>query len=154
MPCKCRQVFGFGAVNRSVSLLGHNLVGLVVDGDVDVADVKVDGRNQLDACNPGNGLENLGTVPGVKDERSESYVVLANLFSTAPRIDPQVTYLGPNPRIMFLAKSEEYWQLSRTGWLKSSARICLMASGVKSWKGAEAAVGEIPCPSRPISFIV
>lgn len=50
-------------------LLNGELRGDIVDRDVDVADVEVDGGDELDSSNLGDGAEDLGTIPGVEDER-------------------------------------------------------------------------------------
>jgi hypothetical protein len=53
-------------------LVRRNLCCHVVDGDIDVTDVKVDGGDEVDAGNLGDSLEDLGAVPRVEDERRQS----------------------------------------------------------------------------------
>ena len=64
-----------------------------------------------------------------------------------------MTDAAPIPLTICLLKVEAYWQSLSTSALKTSALICWIASLVKSEKGSATALGEIPWPSRPISFM-
>lgn len=75
MPRKGRDVFllvSVAVLAVGGVLVRRNLCCHAVDGDVDVADVKVDGGDEVDAGNLGDSLEDLGAVPRFEDERRQS----------------------------------------------------------------------------------
>lgn len=149
---------GGGVIPLPRHILGvrvlDTVLASVIDGDIDVANVKVDGRDQLSAGNGGDFSKNLGGLPGGISEGSSAVAWSAHDMDAGICRVQTRTYSGPMPRTMCLMKPEVYWQSRMTCLLKISARICSMASGVKSWKGSQTALGAMPWPSRPISAIV
>lgn len=90
MPAKGGH--GIGAIVVGIFAL-DNLSVYIVDRDVNVADIVLKGRDQIDTSYLGHGGKDLWAVPCIKDKGSQSdnYINIKQYIAGSALL----TYLGP-----------------------------------------------------------